>query len=171
MIRKTCEIKRRKIVAAEAEDRYRQKEKARETMEPETKSDKTRRRNTDSAASLLRRRSSMFGMDRAGQSSPSSMGTVHRHASTPLQSGGNRPRSRTVSYASTSARSGLPPSMGPASADTGQDSIVVPLRSRANSVAVGARSAAGSRGSNETLRRRTMSSSTGILRMPDGSRG
>ena len=168
MIRKTSEIKRRKIVAAEAEDKYRQKDRARKTMEPETKSDKSRRRNTDSAASVFRRRSSMFGMDRAGQSSPSSMGTIHRHASTPLQSGESRPRSRTISYASTSARSGLPPSMGAASPDTGQGSIVVPLRSRANSVAVGARSAAGGRGSNETLRRRTMSSGAGILRTPDG---
>ena len=115
VLRKTAEIKRRKIADRDAElaaerDRVR-RERDREN---EHMSDMRRRRNTVSATST-RRKGSLFDIEprRDGQSSPSSMGavSVNRHASLPLNQLEGRPRSRRISHASTSARSGLPPSI------------------------------------------------------------
>jgi hypothetical protein len=127
-----------------------------------------RRRNTESAASFARRKSSLFGLEaeRGGQSSPSSMGTIHRNASLPLNHPENRLRSRTISHTSSSAPSGIMASpLGMMMAQSN--------RSRANSLAVGAagvRRAPDMQGmtdrdgkvSQGSVRRRTMSSSAGF---------
>ena len=144
VICKTADVKRRKIVEAEsAEKRKREESTSRDRLgmtreqdrRGETSSTQRKRRNTISDASLRRRKSSLFSLGdtiRDGASSPSSMGTIHRQASVPLYKD-NRPRSRTISHASTSARSGVPPSiLANPSGGLDEPSVRSMARARAN---------------------------------------
>ena len=147
VIRKTADVKRRKIVEAEsAEKRKREENASRDRLQRaraqdrresvrETSPTQRKRRNTISDASLRLRKSSLFSLRdtiRDGASSPSSMGTIHRQASVPLYKD-NRPRSRTISHASTSARSGVPPSiLANPSGGLDEPSVRSMARARAN---------------------------------------